>query len=86
MILLLEIWLTIRAWKNGWGARALIPGGLAFLAGVFLGALQMATGTRVSVGLGAIVVDLVAVVALAVMASRKSEAASIHGHIDQVNT
>ena len=37
MLLFLEIWLTIKAWRSGWNAWALIPGAimlpLAFLIG-----------------------------------------------------
>jgi predicted lipid-binding transport protein (Tim44 family) len=38
MLLALEIWLTVKAWKNGWKALALLPGALAFVMGLAIGA------------------------------------------------
>jgi len=38
MILALEIWFTIAAWRNGWGPVALIPVGLCLLLGTAIGA------------------------------------------------
>ena len=37
MLLLLEIWLTITAWRKGYKALALIPLGLAVLIGFSIG-------------------------------------------------
>lgn len=38
MLMVIEIWLTVKAWRKGWGAWALAPWGvlvgLAFLAGI----------------------------------------------------
>jgi hypothetical protein len=35
MLLIVEIWLTVKAWRKGWRAKALVPGGI-LLAAVFL--------------------------------------------------
>jgi hypothetical protein len=71
MLLLLEIFLTVRAWKKGWGARALIPMALVFTMGFLLGAAQAAAGaTSFTLPAAAVVLDLAAVVALGVMARR----------------
>jgi H+/gluconate symporter-like permease len=72
MLLILEIALTIAAWKNGWGARALLPLAGAFLV-AFLGGVAIgASGGSVADGrvLG-FLCDLGAVIVLGVM-SRKS--------------
>ncbi|GEM_PF-2761323 len=38
LLLIAEIWLTVKAWRKGWRAKALLPGGIlvavAFLMGV----------------------------------------------------
>ena len=71
MLLLLEIFLTVRAWKKGWGARALIPMALVFTVGFLLGAAQAAAGaTSFTMPAAAVVFELAAVVALGVMARR----------------
>jgi hypothetical protein len=42
MLLILEIWLTVKAWRNGWRGWALLPMGavmgIAFLIGMAVGA------------------------------------------------
>lgn len=44
MILILEIILTIWAWRKGWGVKSLIPSvvifGLAFIMGMFIAAAK----------------------------------------------
>jgi len=72
MLLFLEISLTIAAWKNGWGARALLPIAGAFLVAFLGGGAIGASGGSVTDGrvLG-FLCDLSAVIVLGVM-SRKS--------------
>jgi hypothetical protein len=63
MLLIAEVVLTVVAWKRGWGAKALRPLAVAFGGGLALGMLF----GSVAIGL-ALLLDLAAVVALAIMA------------------
>lgn len=66
MLLLLEIWLTVAAWRAGWKATALLPTGAAIAVGILLGA----SGVEVSQNLLLYALgDIVAVVALGIMAA-----------------
>jgi hypothetical protein len=71
MMLLIEIVLTIFAWKNGWRWYSLIPVGLggllAFTAGFAIGA---SGGSVDNMGWVAIF-DVAAIIALIVMVSKK---------------
>ena len=72
-----EIALSIWAWKRGWKALALLPGGLSFLLGFFSESIGIA-------GDGAFpwIVDLVAIGILIVMVARprrQSVAGSVAG-------
>jgi len=40
MILIAQIWLTVAVWRNGWGYRALWPGGAALVVGSVMGASE----------------------------------------------
>jgi hypothetical protein len=68
MLLIAEIWLTIRAWRKGWKGWALLPAGctlvLAFSVGVALGDTSLKEANLFSVGL---ILDLLLVGVLAVM-------------------
>jgi len=48
MLLILEIGLTIAAWRRGWKSRALLPlaiaVGVGFMAGIFIGIAGGSTG------------------------------------------
>jgi hypothetical protein len=67
MLLILEIMLTIAAWKRGWKALALIPVGLAFLVGLLI-AGSVEPGTDVSEIMPlALIGDGLAIVALVIM-------------------
>jgi len=48
MILALEIWMTVDAWRKGWGPRALLPLGVACAVGLFVGAAAGANNTDIS--------------------------------------
>ena len=63
MLLIVEVILTVVAWKRGWGAKALRPLAVA-IGGGFVLALLFGGA---SIGL-LILLDLVAVVSLAIMA------------------
>jgi hypothetical protein len=67
----LEIALTIAAWQRGWRALALIPGMVAFLIGVLIGAATRASGSPTH-GVTPLTFagDLLCVVVLALMAVR----------------
>jgi hypothetical protein len=75
MLLIIEITLAVAAWKNGWGARALLPLlgalGLAFFAGVVIGASQ---GSMASARVIGLLLDLGAIAALGVMACKAPRA------------
>lgn len=74
-MLLIEIILTIFAWRNGWKSLALIPIGVALLLGFFIGLGAGSSGGDVSSAMGmAIVLDVIAIIVLAVMCfkSKKS--------------
>lgn len=76
MLLILEIMLTIAAWKRGWKALALIPVGLAFLVGLVI-AGSMEPGADPSEILPfALVGDGLAIVALVVMSMTGRRAAT----------
>jgi hypothetical protein len=81
MLLLLEIVLTVRAWKKGWGGRALIPGACALGLGILVGVAAGPTGSLTSGFLGfAVLGDLAAILALWNMA--KHEPAASRPHVD----
>ncbi|MEK7408192.1 MAG: hypothetical protein AAB225_24240 [Acidobacteriota bacterium] len=42
LMLIIEIWLTVAAWRKGWRGYALRPVAFAFVAGLFIG---MGAGT-----------------------------------------
>jgi len=70
MLLLLEIALTVSAWKAGWGARALIPAAVALAFGMLLGAATGATEGALAGGQAVglfLFLDFLLIGALAVM-------------------
>jgi hypothetical protein len=75
--LILQIWLTKRAWQSGWGAAALIPVAvaypLAFLLGLVmaLSQVELSEGAVFAVGF---LIELTCIASLALMCARKSEA------------
>lgn len=74
MLLILEITLTIAAWRNGWGVRALLPLAGAFVAAFLGGAMIGASsGSIEDARVLGFLCDLGAVIVLGVM-SRKSPA------------
>ncbi len=72
MLLVLEIVFTIKAWRNGWGARALIPLGLGLA--VLVGAVLVLSGADqtdlTSLTVPFALVDLAVTIAVTVMAFR----------------
>ena len=44
MLLIIEVALTIAAWRKGWGARALLPGFVGIAFALLLGGLMLAAG------------------------------------------
>lgn len=71
MLLIAEIFLTIVAWRRGWGGRALLPLGIGIAVAFIFGALAGTGGTSDrSIAGVAIFFDLICVVALIVMIAR----------------
>ena len=67
MLLAMEIFLTISAWRRGWGGAALLPLAGAFLLAMFLGAAagpESSEGTILVLGLG---LDIACIVVLGLM-------------------
>ena len=64
-MLIIEIILTIFAWRKGWNWLALIPVGVAFCIGLIIGA----SGTPVTDVMSVIIWDILAIIALVVMVS-----------------
>ena len=66
---ILEIVLTVIAWRRGWGARALIPVGVAVAGGFLIGIGAAASGGTIEQVMGpAILLELVCFVALVCLA------------------
>lgn len=68
MLLIIEIILTIFAWRKGWRWYSLIPMVVALIFGFFLGAGIAASGGNVDsiTGLG-VIIDILATIILIVM-------------------
>jgi uncharacterized membrane protein YfcA len=75
-MLIIEIILTIFAWRKGWKWLSLIPLGAALLLGLLMGFFVGASGGDLNAAKGlAIFLDLLAIVALIVMVSKKPASA-----------
>jgi purine-cytosine permease-like protein len=73
-MLLIEIILTIFAWRNGWKWLSLIPVGAAVLIGMIIGySVGMSGGTVDVYGSGLFIFDILAIIALIVMVVKKKE-------------
>jgi hypothetical protein len=66
---ILELVLTVCAWKKGWNFKALLPGAAALMIGIYLGS----TGGTAST---AIVVDFAAIAVLGFMAANGPKSVS----------
>lgn len=66
MILILEIILTIVAWQRGWKWKALIPIASAFIMGIFLATISIATG-NIPTPASTVIWDIIATIALIVL-------------------
>jgi hypothetical protein len=70
-MLIIEIVLTIFAWRKGWRWLALIPTALALCIGLLLGIGIAASGGSVSAPNAAtIIIDVLAIIALIVMVTK----------------
>jgi len=70
-MIILEILLTIAAYRRGWKRYALLPGALALLTGFVVGlAIVAGGGSAATDTSGAVFIDLFCIVALIVMACR----------------
>lgn len=90
MLLIIEIALTIAAWKKGWKGWALLPGAVAFLMGFMVGAVMGAANIpmenmAVPFLLLEVVCVLVPLIVLAVRAPKKGTGtADLPGHVTAV--
>jgi hypothetical protein len=70
-MLLLEIVLLVKAWKKGWGAKALLPVASGFVLMFLIGvALGVGGATRINFAPLGFLIDVGVVVALALMVRR----------------
>jgi hypothetical protein len=80
MLLILEIALTVAAWRKGWGLRALLPLAVAFGLAFTLGVVGGASGSTASdLAVPCFLCDLGAVIALIFM-TRRAPAAEDSRH------
>ena len=81
MLLILEIWLTVKAWRKGWRAWALLPLGIvmavAFLIGVAVGASGGSVGNAYPVALLVELAGIGALIRLATRAPRQTQLPSM---------
>lgn len=74
MLIIVEIILTVWAWRKGWGWWSLIPPGVAIAVMVFIEVGIIIGGGSVESARGiGIVFDFLAIIALAAMIAMKSE-------------
>ena len=89
MLLLLEIWLTITAWRKGYKALALIPLGLAVLIGFSIG-LNNPELAENGDAFSFVWIDILAIVVLGIMiALAKTSEEDVHetaGNNESVST
>jgi len=72
MLLILEIWLTKRAWQKGWNGYALVP----LLAGILFVVFVGAAAGPDNIAPIAFATDVVVSIVLAIMARRGRESVS----------
>ena len=72
MLLIIEIVLTIFAWRNGWKWLALLPIGIAFAVGFFIGYGVALSGGTTDIS-SVVFLDIIAVIALIIMCIKKRE-------------
>lgn len=86
MLLIVQIVLTVMAWRKGWGARSLLPLASMF-ALMVLSALAVGAGSGSQINFGplGLLFDVLAVIALAIMVrrapaagKRSAERVSVH--------
>ena len=71
MLMIIEIILTVAAWKKGWKAIALLPMGIAILIGFFTGiAVGASGGSSDALLVLMFFVELVGIVVLATMSKK----------------
>lgn len=69
MLLILQIALTVSAWRKGWRAWALLPVGLLMMTGFILGAASGTADVFAAYGPILILGDIACAVVLAIMAT-----------------
>jgi hypothetical protein len=75
-MLIIEIILTIFAWRNGWKWLSLLPIGIALLIGISVGFGIGVAGGNPNVSLpGLSLIDIAAIIVLIVMVSKKPKSA-----------
>ena len=76
MLLILEIILTVKSWKNGWKALALIPCALALFVGFIVGASVPPGSSSENLLVMGLIIDLVSIAILGVMAAKAPQLAT----------
>ncbi len=72
MLLIVEIALTIWAWNKGWRWYSLLPVGICLGIGFILGiGIGLNGGSANDIGGGVVVLDILAIIALIYMISKK---------------
>ena len=78
LMLIIELWLTVAAWRKGWRGYALLPVAFAFVTGLFIGMGAGANGrTLADIMPLAVVLDLVCIGVLIRMAVRGPQSAEV---------
>lgn len=79
MLMILEIWLTVSAWRKGWKGWAIVPGACVVAIAVFAAAGGADQTTLMGTGF---VLDVLTVVALAVMVAVPRRQAEVQANPD----
>ena len=78
MLLIIEIALTVAAWRKGWRARALLPLGIGMLLAAFVALVAASAGVSPEVITGSLILfDLAAVAVLIFMSAKAPRSAGI---------
>lgn len=76
MLLILEIILTVQAWKKGWKWRALLPVAITMGAAFITGYVTAASGNAIENPFAFIIFDILLIITQIVMIARPREAGS----------
>ena len=78
MLLIIEIALTVSAWRKGWRARALLPLGIGMLLAAFVAMVAASAGVSPEAITGSLILfDLAAVLVLIFMSAKAPRSADV---------